>query len=471
MKKAFFILVLLTAGSLILILIIFKDEESAISSTALFPHENSEMNRSRKYNAEIQTEDNENTKRGESAGTVRLGTALDPSDWAKPSAQTIAIAGKVQYSDGQPVAGAKIECENFRIPEGNPGRTMEIQADGEGKFYLSDIEPGRFVFAACDANDWAFAKNEFREAGKTYNVQICLRAKASLAGEVIDEEFKPIENAEVYLWMGRSNLPKPGWPVPLDMTLRTDKNGHYDFGKIPPNAVKILITRNGYESRNYPYIELTEGKPFRLNTKLKKGSYLAGIVRVNAAYLPDFGSSSHLDQYVSVGLLQREIQKDGEDYFEVANPTELRPAESDGSFRIEITSFLPETWLFVRARGHRPKWIPVDIKRSESKHVEVYLTEKGGIFSGIVKRAEDSQAVKVRIHLRYVPKKDEELEDFDISFEVGQDGSFLVDYLDFAEYSASISFEYSKTPFEKCINHIFTPNAEGLVFKEPIEIK
>ncbi len=462
-KKGGLILVILATGSIVLILVLVNYEDSAVSSSSLFLRETSKTDRS------CNREENPTEVKAGAVDIGRLGTSLQSSDYAKSSAWTISITGKVQYSDGQPVAKARMECAILGMTDGIPKMKVQIEADEEGKFYLSDVEPGRFVFTTSDANDWTLTKTEFGEAGRTHNVLICLRAKATLAGEVFDEEFRPIENAEVYLWMGKSSLPKQGWPIPLDMTLHTDMNGHFDFGKVPPNTVKVLIKKNGYESMNYPYIELTEGKPFRLSVKLKKGSYLTGIVRINPAFMPDPGSSLHLDRYVSVGLIQREIGKDGEDDFEVTHLTELRPTAEDGSFSIEITSFHPETMLLVRARGHRPRRIPIEIKQGENKNVEVVLTEKGGVFSGKIKRAEDSKAVKVRIHLSYIPKNQEELEDFDISFEVGDDGLFQVDYLDIKEYSASITFEYPGTPYQKTISRVFTPNAEGVVFNEPLD--
>jgi len=334
------------------------------------------------------------------------------------------------------------------------------KADKKGEFRVQGLVPGRYAFQAYDETDAAYVHDLLTEGENLHEVKIVLPSKGTLSGYVCDENRSPLEGVKVWVWFGKVIKPGSGIVVKIEETLHTDRDGAYRVENVPPNKIRVLLSKEGYVTENLVDQQVTEDETLQLNTTMRRGATIMGKIHVNPAFLPDPAGGNQLDKYVSVGL----IKLDREGSCLVARKLKPTPTDPDGSYRIPVTSFHMETILFVRARGHRPRWITLSISEGETKSFDVTLTEPGGRFSGKIELRQGSDVKEICILLYHSVREDETA--FPISITVGKDGSFLLDYLDYVEYEATFSFDYPDFKL-RGFEHVFKPHSEGLVFKEP----
>ncbi len=162
------------------------------------------------------------------------------------SAETIRHGGCVTDSEGHPIAGAVVEV--YEYPEGRnatPQLMTNVTTGIDGRFELTR----RKGYSQLLVRKPGFAPMWRQLHPNQTNAPITLSAPTTLAGTVVDENGKPISNAEVYVSQAQAGQ-KTDWTTFLGGNLarqlfsaRTDAGGHFQIEDFPTNATAELGVR------------------------------------------------------------------------------------------------------------------------------------------------------------------------------------------------------------------------------------
>ncbi len=170
----------------------------------------------------------------------------------------ITCTGKVVDEQGGPIADVKIKLYRVEVEFGslsyNLKCTQEVTTDTEGLFTLkstvgdSVYSEQAIVLADKEGLALGWANWRLRENA---NVEIALGPSKVLAGTVVDENGKPIGNADVgisFMWIQTDGQPQYiVGNLSLDLlTTRTDAEGKFSFDRIPDRAsAEFIVKKSG----------------------------------------------------------------------------------------------------------------------------------------------------------------------------------------------------------------------------------
>ncbi len=151
------------------------------------------------------------------------------------------VQGVVYDDAGKPLAGATVQM----VPG---GRGKNATSDAEGKFEVSwdpqGWDPGRTVFFVVGRHierNLAVAQPVDEEAKQ---VELKLHPAATLTGQVVDPNNKPIEGAYLQIMLRASNW---GSSFLAYRSVKTDAEGHFAVGGIPAEQrYSIMAMADGY---------------------------------------------------------------------------------------------------------------------------------------------------------------------------------------------------------------------------------
>ena len=169
--------------------------------------------------------------------------------------QKITCTGKVVDDQNRPIAGVKVALHEMVYgPTANSYDTKLIgevttRADGAFSFSTSaesDVYRYGYIVAEKEGLALSFANWRMREGDK--ELEIKLGRPEELSGVVVDENDKPVADAQVsiaMLFIGTMQEERGvGGPVAIELfTSTTDTAGKFKFTKIPPNATAEFIMK------------------------------------------------------------------------------------------------------------------------------------------------------------------------------------------------------------------------------------
>jgi protocatechuate 3,4-dioxygenase beta subunit len=259
------------------------------------------------------------------------------------------IAGQVVDEAGQPVPSARVRANRDALAIWMPGQGEPV--DGEGRFELIGLEPGRHgVGAEAPGFVPATATVELKSGEQVDGLVLRLARGASIAGTVLDDRGRPVAGARVAGFRDRElgpNVRVQG--IDADAAVETDANGYFVLSGIEGEQVSLRAWAEGCASQTLAGVAVGTGNvTFRLDRLGRisgrlldtEGRPLAGSqvsARVFNGAVRSGGPSSRLPDLDRLG---------GGD-----------AAETDAEGRFELGGVRPGT-VTLEARG--PAHLPIE---------------------------------------------------------------------------------------------------------------
>jgi protocatechuate 3,4-dioxygenase beta subunit len=267
------------------------------------------------------------------------------------------VAGIVQDSSGNPVAGATVR--QVRMNQENE-RTQT--SDRSGAFLFRNMA-ARELMLAVQARGLAPAVQTLQVTGDVSMVRFELGPGQLLSGRVIDEAGNPLANA--FVETTRRGLDKITWST------NTDANGRFEWDSAPPEPLLYSILAEGY-NRAYAQPLVADGSEHEI--KLKRDQPKDAIqIRGTVA---DAVTGQALDNFkVFVGELDPDW----------AFPLRFYTSGTDGQFMLSFPSESshPGYQIQIESAGYLPALSTNFLLKQGNQALEFKL-QKGDGPSGVV---------------------------------------------------------------------------------------
>ncbi len=290
----------------------------------------------------------------------------------------VTCTGKVVDEQGQSMAGVKISLHEMVYDEAtytyDPKLLGEVQTGPDGTFSFEETikdNQYRYGYIVAEKEGLALGFDNWSMRDGDKELQIKLGSPKELTGIVVDENDKPVSDAEVAVMLlslgegsGRKNLNSAANPKLL--TTNTDIEGNFTFTRIPAGATaEFLIKKAGratvstYKRTGGPYekYNFTEGQK-DIKLVLPVEAKIAGLVVEKITGKPVGGVEIRCASGQEAG------------YF---RPKPLVSKE-DGTFSIDALIATQYILALVQSNQELPEWV--------ADSVEV-ITEAGKTESGI----------------------------------------------------------------------------------------
>lgn len=180
------------------------------------------------------------------------------NDAQSAESKQVTCKGKVVDEQGQPISGVKILLNELAYDEAtytyDPKLLGEVQTGADGAFSFEEtVEDNqyRYAFIVAQQEGFALGFDNWRMRDGDKELDIKLGPPKELAGIVVDENDKPVSDAEVavmLLFLGGEKERKSLNSVvaPKSLTTNTDSSGKFTFTHIPAGATaEFLIKKPG----------------------------------------------------------------------------------------------------------------------------------------------------------------------------------------------------------------------------------
>jgi hypothetical protein len=209
-----------------------------------------------------------------------------------------------------------------------------LASDGDGRFTLYDVRPGRYV---VEARATGYAPGNVSgvrvSAGAASDVgTLRLRSGGMLQGTVTDTANEPISGASVSVQTG--SFGGPG------LQSQTDGAGAFEIGGIPAGRVDVLAQHPGFAPARLTGVTIEpEGRPAEVNVVMSRGGRVEGVVRKRGG-LPFTGGR--------VAIVARREARG-------FDPRAASPIREDGSFVLEHVAPGPSSlWVLSPTTAQGP---------------------------------------------------------------------------------------------------------------------
>jgi len=233
------------------------------------------------------------------------------------------VVGAVVDGKGQPVSGAMVRAvadgDETEIP------AMGLASDGDGRFTLYDVRPGRYV---VDARAAGYAPGNVSgvrvSAGGATDVgTLRLRSGGVLQGTVTDSAYEPISGASVRVETG--SFTGPG------QSTQTDGAGAFQIAGLAAGHLDVVAQHASFAPARLAGVTIDpEGRPAEAAIVMTRGGRVEGVVRRRGGQPFSAGR---------VMVLSRPEQRG-------FDPRSAQPIREDGSFVLEHVPPGP-SWLSV----------------------------------------------------------------------------------------------------------------------------
>ena len=316
-------------------------------------------------------------------------------------ARSVTFKGKVVDEQGRPIAGVKVTLDEMTYDEvassfaSDPTGQVETQADGMFSF-SREIGTGTYRYGNVVAEREGLAMGPVGWDMRTdKEFEIKLGPPKDLAGVVVDENDKPVADAEVSIPMliigAMQDQQGLAGPAALQrFTVRTDAAGGFRFTGIPAEATAELFVRKPGRATVFTYQRITSGS--------QKLNYAAGRTDIKLV-LPAEAKIEGIVVERSSGKPIAAVQMRCTNGRELgySGPRQLVSKE-DGTFSIDALA--PDRYMLelVQPRGELPDWVaePVEVVTEAGKSQSGIKVElgKGGILEVVVRDAATRQPVE-----------------------------------------------------------------------------
>jgi hypothetical protein len=232
------------------------------------------------------------------------------------------VTGAVVDGKGQPVSGAMVRA----APEGEADSwAAGLASDGDGRFTLYDVRPGRYV---VDARAAGYAPGNVSgvrvSAGQSTDVgTLKLRSGGLLQGTVTDSANEPIAGASIRVETG-------SFMGPGDST-QTDAAGAFQIAGLAAGRVDVVAQHPGFAPARLTGVTIDpEGRPTEATVVMTRGGRVEGVVRRRGG------------QPFSAGRVTVVSRREMRGF----DPRGGQPIRDDGSFVLERVPPGP-SWLSV----------------------------------------------------------------------------------------------------------------------------
>lgn len=299
----------------------------------------------------------------------------------------VACTGKVVDEQGQPIAGVKISLHEMVYDEAtytyDPKPLGEAQTAIDGAFSFDEtIEDNqyRYGYVIAEKEGLAIGFDNWNMRDGDKELQIKLGPPKELAGIVVDENDKPVSDAEVAVMMlvlgeGRERKNLNSLVVPKLLTTNTDATGKFVFTHISAGAeAEFLVSKSGkatvstYKRTGEPYQKLNfaEGQK-DIKLVLPDEAKIEGLVVEKTTGKPVSGAKIRYESGQEAG------------YF---RPKSLLSKE-DGTFSIDSLTATQYILALVQSNKELPDWVadPVEVITETGKtksDIKIELS-KGGV--------------------------------------------------------------------------------------------
>ena len=232
------------------------------------------------------------------------------------------VVGALVDGRGQPVIGATVSAEGEGEEPDMP--PMTLASDGDGRFTLYDVRPGRYVVNARAAGYAPGNVSGVRvSSGATTDVgTIRLRSGGIVQGTVTDSANDPIAGASVRV---ETDSYSPG------LQTQTDGAGAFQIVGLPAGRVDVVAQHPSFAPARLTGVTIEpEGRPAEATVVMTRGGRVEGVVRRRNG------------QPFSAGRVMVQSRRERRGF----DPRSAQPIREDGSFVLERVPPGP-SWLSI----------------------------------------------------------------------------------------------------------------------------
>lgn len=338
-----------------------------------------------------------------------MALASQPASQTGPAAPAdqITLSGKVMNSQGGPIADAKVTAYQMIYAETASMPTTEVVQEkntGKDGTYALTFTPKAHLYVV----GFVVVRKEGLALGWAMwrppaNLQFdfTLGEPKDLAGQVLDENGRPIGGAEVNIAMGmmgkaeeRRYLSSPGF-----LAVKTDDHGRFVFANLPAEATfELFVQKSGratvgtfdratYRGERY---QLAPGQA-GIKLTLPPEARIEGLVVEKAGGKPAGG----------VKLLVQADPQQG-----MALPTKPATTAENGTFRIDgLAAGNYVVQLSLSARGQMAEWVAepvrVSLTAGQTKSDVKLMLARGGIIEVLVKDTAGKPVAGANVTMRH----------------------------------------------------------------------
>ncbi|MHC5010590.1 MAG: MSCRAMM family protein [Planctomycetota bacterium] len=293
-------------------------------------------------------------------------------------AGTLALAGRLEWEDGGPIAGARVFAgiQNQRMVnavETAADGTWRIEALKEGFYTLGVLVPGLPVHL-----------EDGLEAGRT-DIVVSLPVTGRIRGRVTRKtDGRPVAQFGVLI------VPEGGDDFRMQMVRNVvdtalgarpfrDEYGRFELPRVPPGTVRVKVLADGHPPTSSDAVTVVSGQAVEVRIALPEGHGLQGRVQ-NRQGDPVSGAQIY--------VMPQAARQSG------ASPTELAQwaedqdsaAVSDPEGMFELPPQTPGTYHLVATHlDHQATIVKhIDLGAAEPPDVEISMRPAGGIEGTVV---------------------------------------------------------------------------------------
>lgn len=206
-----------------------------------------------------------------------------------PGPKRVRYSGKIVNENGHPIENVIVSMQ-YPFLDGVTSGGIVV-SDAQGRFSrLAPPGAGEMEFRL---NHPEYIGQQFSQVApdptalKDGSAVIVMKKGVSVTGKICDESGKPIFNALVLAGGVYSTTAGPeSEPIEDSTTCRTDANGHFRIGGLPPGVIDLEATANGF-APGLMNVDVSAGSEPIAVTLVTGGTYSAQVVDSDGNAVPD----------------------------------------------------------------------------------------------------------------------------------------------------------------------------------------
>lgn len=200
------------------------------------------------------------------------------------------IRGRVVIDGDTGLPNALVTAEHAdRDPFKDENAWWTAKSDGEGRFVLADLLPGKYALVAS-ASGYVSAREDAIAAGAT-DVVLHLRAGGGFVRGRVTSSAGDVASFAVVISKPITRLEE----VPVGSRSFLDAEGRYMLGPFEPAKYLLRVAAQGFAASEPVEVEIAEGATREVDFQLKKGATLLGRALDKESSAPIAGARVELE--------------------------------------------------------------------------------------------------------------------------------------------------------------------------------